>query len=297
MQRDVQRFVTRCKMCQLAKGYSQNTGLYTPLHIPNRSWDSVSLDFVLGLPKTQWGFDSIMVVVDRFCKMAHFIPCRKTSDATHVAHLLFIEIVRLHGLPKSIVSDRDVKFTTHFWCTLWKKLDTKLNFSSAYHPQTNGQTEDSSQRYKQKADLKRREVQFNIGDQVLVHLRKERFPKGEYNKLKFKKIGPCKILHKFSANAYELQLPPGIGISPIFNVADLFPYTASLEGDSSAQPNRDNQEESSSWMRQMPSAQPLEIEVILDTQVARRTRRKEYFQYLIKWKNRPIEDSSWLDAD
>ena len=80
-----------------------------------------------------------------------------------------------------------------------------------------------------------------------------------------KKIRPGRILQKFCANAYELQLPPGIGISPIFNVADLFPYIANLEEDSSAQPKQDTHEESSSWMRQMPSAQPLEIEGILNT--------------------------------
>jgi hypothetical protein len=82
----------------------------------------------------------------------------------------------------------------------------------------------SSQEYKRRADQHRREFQFEVGDLILAHLRKERFPRGTYNKLKMKKIGSCKVINKFGANTYEIELPDGIRISPIFNVVDLYPY-------------------------------------------------------------------------
>jgi hypothetical protein len=139
MRTDVKKFADKCRICQHKKGKRQNTGLYQPLPITERSWDAVSMDFILGLPRTQRGYDSIFVVVDGFSKMAHFIPCRKTTDTTHIANLIFKEVDRLQDFPRSIVSNWDTKFVGHFWRTLWKRLGTNLCFSSTYHPQTDGQ--------------------------------------------------------------------------------------------------------------------------------------------------------------
>ena len=92
MYNDVHKFVKSCGVCQIAKGVSQNTSLYTPITVPEKPCTDISMDFVLRLPKVMKGYDSIFVLVDRFSKMAHFIPCKKTSDDEHVSKLLFKKV-------------------------------------------------------------------------------------------------------------------------------------------------------------------------------------------------------------
>jgi hypothetical protein len=244
----------------------------------------------------------------------------------------------------------------HFWRTLWKTLGTSLSFSSAYHPQMDGQIEfmnrslgdllrslvtehhnqwdqilpqvefayndslnrstgqspfqivygmqtrgffelkyveqtefrsasaegfaeemkelhsrikerlqNSSQEYKRRADQHRRELQFEFGDLILAHLRKERFPRGTYNKLKTKKIESCKVIRKFGANAYEIELPDGVGISLIFNVVDLYPYKDEEVG-------VDEEQKEIQWKKQIPIAEKSQMEGIIDKTISRKTR-------------------------
>ena len=98
------------------------------------------MDFIVALPRTPRGNDAIMIIVYRLSKMAHFVACHNCDDATYIADLFFQEIVRLNGISRTIISDRDTKFLSHFWMSLWRLVGTKLLFSITYHPQTDGQT-------------------------------------------------------------------------------------------------------------------------------------------------------------
>ena len=300
MKRDVERICEKCITCKHAKSRVLPHGLYNPLPIPSEPWVDISMDFVLGLPRSKRGNDSVFVVVDRFSKMAHFIPCHKTDDATSIANLFFKEIVRLHGVPRSIVSDRDAKFLSHFWKTLWGKLGTKLLFSTTCHPQTDGQTEvvnrtlstllraiiqknlktweeclphvefaynrtvhsatkfspfeivygfnpltpldllplpiefvkqlhertrqhieKRTEQYATQANKGRKQVVFQPGDWVWVHMRKERFPAQRRSKLLPRGDGPFQVVARINDNAYKLDLPGEYNVSASFNVSDL----------------------------------------------------------------------------
>jgi hypothetical protein len=378
LKKQVATIVKHCRTCQLSKGTCTNAGLNTPLPIPAHPWLDLSMDFVLGLPKTIRAHDFIFVVVDHFFKMAHFIACARTYDASRIVTLFFAEIVRLHGLPQSIVSDRDVKFVSYFWRALWAKMGTKLKFSSAFHPQTDGQTEvvnrsignllrclityhhttwdlllphaefayncsinrstgvslfeivvgikpklpldlaplPSSSRvcegaedfvkhlqniheevrkrltinfekYKLQADKHRRKLEFKPGDVVLIRIRPERFPKGVFQKLHQRRVGPFKILQQLGQNAYLLELPPNLHISPIFNVEDLTAYEGHLD---------DTVPKSPTIHLSAYTKPKEEIEEILDDQLVS-TRRGGYQKFLVKWKNRPQSDCCWLQTE
>jgi IS30 family transposase len=109
--------------------------------VPEWKWEEIAMDFIMGLSRTQSGYDSIWVIVDRLTKVAHFIPVKTTYSGPQLAELYMSRIVCLHGVPKKIVSDRGTKFSSMFWERLHETLDTQLHFSSAYHPQIDGQTE------------------------------------------------------------------------------------------------------------------------------------------------------------
>lgn len=141
LKRDVEEYVRQCTVCQQAKHeHSKPAGLLAPLPIPTAPWEDLTMDFAEGLPASE-GYDAIMVVVDRFTKFAHFVPLRHPFTATQVARAFWDKIVKLHGVPSLIVSDRDKVFTSNLWRELLAGAGTKLLYSTAYHPQTDGQTE------------------------------------------------------------------------------------------------------------------------------------------------------------
>jgi hypothetical protein len=146
MKRDLAEYMSLCDTYQRVKAeHQRSTGLLQPLKIPEWKWEEIGMDFIIGLPRTQAGYDSIWVIMDRLTKVTHFIPIKTTYSRAKLEELYMSWTVCLHGVPKKILSDRGLQFTSIFWGKLHESMDMKLNFSSANHPQMNGQTERTNQ--------------------------------------------------------------------------------------------------------------------------------------------------------
>ncbi|KAG8474895.1 hypothetical protein CXB51_031561 [Gossypium anomalum] len=252
MKRDISEFVSKCLVCQQVKAEHQvPSGLLQPIMVPEWKWDRITMDFVSGLPLTPGKKNSIWVIVDRLTKSAHFIPVRTDYSLNKLAELYIREIVRLYGTPLSIISDRDLRFTSRFWQKLQEALGTKLNFSTAFHPQTDGQSERviqiledmlkccvlefqgswervdlvketeekvkvirdclkaASDRQKSYADLKRKEIEYQVGDKVFlkVSLWKKVLRFCKKGKLSPRFIGPFEVIERVGPVAYRLSFP------------------------------------------------------------------------------------------
>ena len=139
MKREVADYVARCVTCQLVKAEHQRPGgTLQPLSISEWKWEHISMDFVTGLPCSSRKNDTVWVIVDRLTKLAHFLAIRVNLPLRRLAELYVSDIVRLHGVPIFIVSDRDTRFTLRYWRTLQEAFGTVLNFNTVFHPQLDG---------------------------------------------------------------------------------------------------------------------------------------------------------------
>ncbi|KAK9045785.1 hypothetical protein V6N11_051693 [Hibiscus sabdariffa] len=201
------------------------------------------MDFVSGLPITAQKNDAVWMIVDRLTKSAHFIPVRKSMSFDILAELYIRELIRLHGVPISIVSDRDLKFTSRLWKSLQKALGTRVNLSTTFHLQTDDFNSDGStekqvkiiqdrlkqafDRQKAYVDTKRRDILYEVKNKVFlkVSLWKKVLQFGKKGKLNPRYIGPFEVIEKVGYVAYRLTLPPEFDkIHSVFHVSMLLRY-------------------------------------------------------------------------
>nr|GEY93749.1 putative reverse transcriptase domain-containing protein [Tanacetum cinerariifolium] len=184
MKADIATYVSKCWTCAKVKTEHQKpSGLLVQPKIPEWKWDNIIMDFVTKLPKSSQGYDTIWVIVDQLTKSAIFTPIRETDPMDKLARIYLKEVVTRHGIPVSIISDRDPRFASNFWRSLQNVLGTRLDMSIAYHPETDGRSErtiqtlkdmlracaiDFGKGWKSYADLKRKPMEFQVGDKVML---------------------------------------------------------------------------------------------------------------------------------
>ncbi|GJR07991.1 putative reverse transcriptase domain-containing protein [Tanacetum coccineum] len=188
--RDIATYVSKCLICSKVKAeHQRHSSLLQQPQIPEWKWDKITMDFITKLPKTKSGHDTIWVIIDRLTKSAHFLATREDYSTERLAKLYIDEIVARHGVPISIILDRDGRFTSRFWQTLQKALGTQLDMSIDYHPQTDGQRRDT---FRKKGKLAPRYVE------------------------------PFEILERISPVAYRLRLPEELSsVHDTFHVSNL----------------------------------------------------------------------------
>nr|GFB30262.1 putative reverse transcriptase domain-containing protein [Tanacetum cinerariifolium] len=261
---DIATYVSKCLTCARVKVEHQRpSGLLVQPGITGWKWDNITMDFITKLPKSSQGFNTIWVIVDRLTKFAHFLPIRENGPLEKLARLYLKRIVARHGIPVSIICDRNGRFTSNFWKSFQKDLGTDMCMSTAYHPKTNGQSERTIQtledmlhacvidfgkawrmkvaqdRQKNYADRKRKPMEFKIGDRVILKVSpwKGVIRFGKRGKLNSRYVGPFKVLAKMGKVAYKLELPQELSrVHHTFHVSNLKkcysdePLVMSLEG-------------------------------------------------------------------
>ncbi|GJV96724.1 putative reverse transcriptase domain-containing protein [Tanacetum coccineum] len=255
IKKDIAMYVSKCLTCYKVKAEHQKpSGLLQQPEIPKWKWENITMDFINKLLRTSSGHDSIWVIVDRLTKSAHFLAIRKDYKIERLTRLYINEIIARHGVPVSIISDRDSYFTSRFWQSLQKALRTRLDLSTAYHPETDGQKVGESKlfgpdivqetpdkivqireglkavrdRQKSYADNRRKPLEFSVSDKVLhkVSPRKGMVRFGKRSKLSPRYVGSFEIVERV---AYRLRLLQELmGVHDTFYVSNLMKCLADV---------------------------------------------------------------------
>ncbi|GJU76759.1 putative reverse transcriptase domain-containing protein [Tanacetum coccineum] len=239
MKADIATYVSKCLTCAKVKAEHQRpSGLLVQPKIPEWKWDNITMDFVTKLPKSSQGYDTIWVIVDRLTKSAIFTPMKETDPLDKLARMYLKEVVTRHGIPVSIICDRDPRFASNFWRSLQNALGTNLDMSTAYHPQTDGQSERTIQTLEDmlracaidfgKEELRRskarKPMKFQVGNKVMLKVSPwkgvVRF--GKRGKLNPRVMWTFKVLEKVGEVAYKLELPEELSrVHNTFHVSNL----------------------------------------------------------------------------